>query len=97
MIDAFVNKNIYFDDLEEDAQQYEEPSYEESIAERTKTTRQNQQEQGLKILTPQQMLTRLPIFLAQLQTGNNSHELKNEVRQLFCSLYRSKKIIENNL
>ena len=33
--------------------------------------RQNQEGQGLKILTPNQMLSRLPISLAQLKTGNN--------------------------
>ena len=47
---------------------------------------------GLKILTPQQMLARLPILLAQIKAGNNSRELKNETRQLLYSLYRSKKI-----
>ena len=47
---------------------------------------------GLKILTPQQMLARLPILLAQEQAGNNSRELKNEIRKLLYSLYRSKKI-----
>ena len=36
------------------------------------------------------MLSRLPISLAQLQAGNNSDKLKNEIRQLLCSLYRSK-------
>ena len=36
----------------------------------------------LKILTPQQMLACLPISLAQIQAGNNSQKLKNEVRQL---------------
>ena len=46
---------------------------------------------GLKILTPQQMLSRLPISLAQLKAGNNSEKLKNEIRQLLYSLYRSKK------
>ena len=46
----------------------------------------------IKILTPQQMLTSLPISLAQLQAGNNSLKLKNEIRQLLYSLYRSKKI-----
>ena len=46
----------------------------------------------LKILTPEQMLARLPISLAQIQAGNNSQKLKNEVRQLLYSLYRSKKI-----
>ena len=36
--------------------------------------------EGLKILTPQQMFTRLPILLAQVQAGNNSRELKNKIR-----------------
>ena len=48
--------------------------------------------EGLKILTPNQMLSRLPITLAQLKAGNNSEKLKNEVRQLSCCLYRSKKL-----
>ena len=45
---------------------------------------------GLKILTNKQMLNRLPILLAQIQAGNNSNKLKNEIRQILCSLYRSK-------
>ena len=48
--------------------------------------------QGLKILTPNQMLSRLPNTLAQLKAGNNSEKLKNEIRQLLYSLYRSKKL-----
>ena len=47
---------------------------------------------GLKILTPNQMLSRLPITLAQLKAGNNSEKIKNEIRQLLYSLYRSKKL-----
>ena len=56
--------------------------------------KENREEQGLglKILTPNQMLTRLPITLAQLKAGNNSEKLKNEIRQLLYSLYRSKKL-----
>ena len=47
--------------------------------------------QGLKILTPNQMLSRLPISLARLEAGNNSEKLKNEIRQLFIFYYiRSK-------
>ena len=38
------------------------------------------------------MLSRLPISLAQLKVGNNSEKLKNEIRQLLYSLYRSKKL-----
>ena len=45
----------------------------------------------LKILTPNQMLSRLSVFLAQLKAGNNSEKL-NEIRQLLYSLYRSKKL-----
>ena len=47
---------------------------------------------GLKILTPNQMLSRLPITLTLLKAGNNSEKLKNEIRQLLYSLYRSKKL-----
>ena len=59
-----------------------------------KFNEQNQQGQGIKILTPQQMLNRLPIALVQLKAGNNSNKLKNEIRQLLYSLYRSKNITE---
>ena len=47
---------------------------------------------GLKILTPNQILSRLPITLAQLKAGNNSEKLKNKIRPLLYSLYRSKKL-----
>ena len=47
---------------------------------------------GLKILTPNQMLSRLLITLAQLKAGKNSEKRKNEIRQLLYSLYRSKKL-----
>ena len=47
---------------------------------------------GLKILTPKQMLQRLPIALAQIKAGNNSENLLNEIRQIAYSLYHSKEI-----
>ena len=47
-----------------------------------------QKGQGLKIITPQQMLSRIPISLAQLKAGNNSQEPKNEMRQLLYSIHR---------
>ena len=47
---------------------------------------------GLKILTPKQMLQRLPIALAQVKASNNSENLLNEIRQIFYSLYQSKEI-----
>ena len=60
----------------------------------------NKEGKGLKILTNKQMLSRLPILLAQIQAGNNSKKLKNETRQILYSLYRSKtltKTVYNNL
>ena len=115
-----------------------EEKYEESIAERVKTRRQNTQRtfapqdssinldhftygenydeldeedreflrnmnkegKGLKILTNKQILNRLPMLLAQIQAGNNSIKLKNDIRQILYSLYRSKvltKTVYNNL
>ena len=55
---------------------------------------------GLKILTPKQMLQRLPIALAQVRAGNNSENLLNVIRQIIYSLYQSKEItkkVSNNL
>ena len=60
-----------------------------------KFNERDQEGQGLKILTPIQILIRLPISLAQLKAGNNSEKLKNEIRQLLYSLYRSKKLTTN--
>ena len=45
---------------------------------------------GLKILTPKQMLQRLPIALTQIKAGNNSESLLNEIRKIVYSLYQSK-------
>ena len=60
----------------------------------------NEKVKGLKIITNKQMLNRLPILLAQIQAANDSNKLKNEIRQILYSLYRSKvltKIVYNNL
>ena len=55
----------------------------------------DQEGSGLKILTPNQMLSRLPISLVKLKAGNNSEKLKNEISQILYSLYRSKKLTKN--
>ena len=55
---------------------------------------------GLKILTPKQILQRLPIALAQIKAGNNSESLLNEIKQIVYSLYLSKEIakkVYNNI
>ena len=60
----------------------------------------NTNDSKLKVLTPKQMLQRLPIALAQVKAGNNSENLLNEIRQIIYSLCRSKEITKkvcNNL
>ena len=47
---------------------------------------------GLKILTPNKLLTRLSILLAKLEAGNNSYKLKSEIRQILYLLYQHYKI-----
>ena len=59
----------------------------ESAAERRK-----HEVRRLRILTPDQMLGRLPITIAQLKAGNNSQKLINKIRQVLYSLYRSQKL-----
>ena len=49
------------------------------VEEILESNRKKQSKGGLKILTPNQMLSRLPITLAQLKAGNNSEKLKNEI------------------
>ena len=63
-----------------------------SIILQAKKLTKEQEETGLKILTPNQMLKRLPIALAQIKASNNSKSLLNEIRQIAYSLYRSKEI-----
>ena len=62
--------------------------------------RSKQKGTGLKILTPNQILKRLPIALAQIKAGNNSESLLNEIRKIVYALYRSKEItkkVYNNI
>ena len=54
--------------------------------------KEEQEGEGLKILTPNQMLKILPIALAQIKSGKNSESLLNEIRQIAYSFYRSKEI-----
>ena len=50
--------------------------------------------EGFKMLTPKQMLQRLPIALAQVKAGKTSENLLNEIRQIISSIYRAKEIIK---
>ena len=75
--------------------------YVEMLSDANYNAKQNETKgKGLKILTPKQMLQRLPIALAQVKAGNNSENLLNEIRQIIHSLYQSKEItkkVHNNL
>ena len=87
--------------MSDDEKKIEQPGkIVEIVEEIVKFNKQIQQGKGLKILTPSQMLSRLPISLAQLEAENNSEKLKNEISQLLYSLYRSKNMTKqvcNNL
>ena len=89
------------EDMGEKEKEIEKPNEVIDVVEKTlEFNKQNQSGQGLKTLTPDQMLSRLPVTLAELKAGNNSQKLKNEIRQLLYSLYRSKKLtktIYNNV
>ena len=67
---------------------------------RQKKLAKEQEGTGIKIITPNQMLKRLPIALAQIKAGNNSESWLNKIRQIVYSLYRSKEItkkVYNNI
>ena len=55
---------------------------------------QEQKAKGLKILTPNQMISRLPISLAQLKVGNNSEKLKTKLGK-YCILCTDQKSLQN--
>ena len=87
LLKEIIKSNEKKADEQSDATNMPELESEESAAER-----RNQQGEEVKILTRNQLLSRLPISLAQLKAGNHSEKLKNEIRQLLYSLYRSKKL-----
>ena len=87
---------VFKEKSDREKQEFDEQSNNTNIPEleSEESVEQNKKQRGvgLKILTPDQMLSRLLITLAQLKAGNNSEKLKNEIRQLLYSLYRSKKL-----
>ena len=86
---TLANINILFN-ARDNAIKYIE-DYSSMILEAKKLARE-QEGTGLKILTSNQMLKRLPIALAQIKAGNNSESLLNEIRQIVYYLFGSKKI-----
>ena len=89
------------EEMSKEEREIEKPDKIVDIVEKIlKFNKQIQQRKGSKILTPNQTLSRLPISLAQIKAGNNSENLKNEIRQLLYSLYCSKRMtkqVYNNL
>ena len=74
------------EDMSEQEKETEDPNGIVDIVEMTLEFNRQQQGQGLKILTPNQILSRLSIFSVQRKAGNNSEKLQNEIRQLLHSL-----------
>ena len=60
--------------------------------EKSRRIYQSRQGKGPNMLTPKQLLQRLPVALAQIKAGNNARSLSNETRQILYSLYRSGEI-----
>ena len=87
---VLTNANILFNGRNSAIKFIED--YGSMIYEAKRLAKEEQEGKGLKILTPNQMLRRLPIALAQVKAGNNSDSLLNEIRQIVYSLYRSKEI-----
>ena len=77
-----LTTDLYLDEDKDDLPQIPLLGYDEEVKEG----------KGLKVLTPDKLLTRLPILLAQIKAGNNSHKLKNEIRQILYLLYQHSKI-----
>ena len=87
---VLANANILFNGRKSAIKFIED--YGSMILEAKRLAKEEQEGKGLKILTPNQMLKRLPMTLAQVKAGNNSDSLLNEIRQIVHSLYRSKEI-----
>ena len=89
---VLANVNILFNEGNRAIKFIED--YGSMILETKRLVKEEQKGKGLKILTPNQMLKKLPIALAQVKAGNNSDSLLHEIRQIVYSLYRSKEITE---
>ena len=77
MIEIYNYLGGIFNEPKTDDEQLDTTDMPELESEESAAQKRNQQGKGLKVLTPNQMLSRLPNFLAQLKAGNNSEKLKN--------------------
>ena len=83
--------------MSEQEKEIENPNEMVEIVEKILEFNKHQQGQQLKILTPNQMLCRLSISLAQSKAENNSEKLRDEIRQLLYSMCRSKKLTTQSI
>ena len=88
MKNRWIDLKFKIKEMSEDEKKIEEPDKILKIVEEILEFNRQQQGQGLKVLTSNQMLSRLPISLGQLNAGNNYGKLRIEIRQLLYSLYR---------
>ena len=94
MLKLFNYLRKIFDEPKTDDKQPDTTNMSDLESEESAAQGKEQKAKGHKILTPNQMLCTLLISLAQLKSGNNSEKLKNKIRQILYSLYRSKKLIK---
>ena len=85
MLEIFNYLREIFNEPKTDVEQLDTTAMPDLESEESAAQRRNQQGKGLKILTPNQVLSRLPIALAQLKAGNNSEKQKNKSRQILHS------------
>ena len=91
VLKMYNNKTIPLKDYQSQPGTSNDPRY-TSTQQDVSEPESEQEGEGLKIMSPNQMLQRLPILLAQVKAGNNSKELLNEIRQIVYYLYRTKNI-----
>ena len=92
MLEIFNYLGEIFNEPKTDDEQPDTTNMPKLESEECAAQRRNQQGKGLKILTPNHMLNRFAISLGRLKAGNNSEKLKNEIRKILYSLYRSTKL-----
>ena len=92
--DVINNLEKYYNSREEVVRFFR--GYVEMLSDGNHNANQNETKgKGLKILTPKQMIQRLPITLAQVKADNNSENFLNEIRQIISSLYQTNEISQN--
>ena len=85
----FMSKNLKLEDYKHDGWFTEEELDDIEALENYEEVREGKE---IKNLTQNELLTILPILLAQLKAGNNSYKLKNEIRQTLYFLYQHNNI-----